>query len=152
MAVDNVALFGVEPEQRKQRSANLFFLRVLIVGVILFTLQGLVIQKIPFKKRHFIFAVKRRARAAPQVPKNVCGRLLLLARQKEICFVGRFIQLVKQRFAAVMRVFDADVLQLSVVGKGNTAVEQQIAVGHLIHGTVGIQKADMRVQPFAVQE
>ena len=117
--------------------------------IVILLVKLLVINKILLKEGQFVFPVKRGTGAAPQKPHKVLGKSIFSGK---IRLVHQHIDLVQQCLPAETLTFYFHALKSAVFVHGNTAVEHQITVADLIHGTLGQQKTDMPPQFLAVPE
>ena len=114
--------------------------------------QLLIVKEVSFKKRHFVLAVKRRLRTAPQIQHKVPRVILFNSVGAEISLICYLVKLVEQLSAAVLRAVYPQTLQPTFLVERYTAVKQNVPVADLVHRAVSVEKAYMTVQLLAVTE
>ena len=140
VSVDDMGIFRIQPKLPQQHPADRLGALVFVVWVLRLLPGGFVLDEGAFKGFDYP-ARQRRIAAAPQIPHEIqitLRRVLVEERP-----TGSHIRIIHVASALINPSLQMDGFERSVLIQRHTAVEQQVAVEHLIHTAVAVQKFDM---------
>ena len=153
MAVDDVAVGPLQAELPQQPVADLRVVVVGIVGVFGLGPGRLVLDEPPFKGGHPVPPEGGRVAPGPKEPQEILAQNALgRARFGIVALTGHPLGVVQKGPAPQVPAADGEGLELAVGGEGDAAVEQQVAVAHLIQPALGVQEPDMALELLAALE
>ena len=153
VAVDDPGPLAVDAELRQDLHGHLRVVAELVVDVLGLGPGGLVVDKVPLKGSHLVFAVQGGLRAAPQEPHEVQPLALLLAAAGAVRpLAAEFVAVVHQRLAPVGAAVDLEGSKAAVGGHGDAAVVEKVAVADLVHPPVLKEEVHVGLEFFAVEE
>ena len=139
VAVDDVAVGALQAELPQQHLAHGGVVVQRVVGVLGLRPGTLVPDQPPLEGGHPVPAEDGAVPSGPQPPQEVHAELPLPgARRVIICLAGRLLGVVQELPAGALLAADGEGLEGAVLPHGDTAVEQQIAVEHLIQPALGV--------------
>ena len=153
MAVDDVAVLPFQAEFLQQHIAYSRILIIGVIGVLGFCPGAFVLNEPALQGGHPVTAEDRAVAARPQPPEEVQTELAL--RCAALVVVGLscgFLRVIQKCLAGTHLAADGEFHEAAVLGHGDAAVEQQVAVDHLIKTAPGEEEAHMLLQLFTVAE
>ena len=153
MAVDDVAVRTLKTEFLQNELADGGVLIERVIRVLRLRPGLFVGDEAAFEGGHAIPAEDRAVAPGPEEPEQVHAQLALgRAGFVVIGLARRGIGKVEEVLSGALGTVELEREQLSVRREGNAAVKEQVAVMDLIEASLGIEKADMLLQLFAVLE
>ena len=153
MAVDDVTVGTFQPELLEQEFTYRRVVVELIVGVFGLGPSGLVQDEPPLKGGHPVPAEDGAVAACPQKPQKVHAELPLLSTGLAVVGpAGIGVGIVQESLARQGLASDGKDLELAILGHGDAAVEEQVAVVNLVQAALGVEEADMALELFTVKE
>ena len=153
MSVDNVAVRSLQAKVFHEALAHVRVVVVGVVGVLGLRPGVLVLNEPPLKGGHAVPAIGGRVPPAPEEPQKVHPVLpFRRARAGIVPLSGHRLGKVHEILSPQGFAVDFELHNLSIVGEGNAAMKQQVAVEHLIQPPLGVEEAHMLLELLAVLE
>ena len=139
-----MGFLGIESESRKNHTAHLRIIQVLVISSLLLVVRLLVLDQITLQRRHLGLVEERGFGAAPQVPHVIERHLLTLGPvATEIGLPGQAVQFVQQTPSGIGFSVHDDCFELPFVGHRNRSVVHQVRIDDQVHTTLRKEQPDM---------
>ena len=153
MAVDDMAMGTLQAKLLQDALAHL---RVVIKGVVAVFGLGpgaLILDEPPLKGGHSVPAEDGAVPARPEPPQEVHAELPLRGTGLVIIsLAGGLLGVVQKLPARALFSADGEFQEGAILGHGDAAVKQEIAIEHLVQPALGVEEADVLLQLLAALE